>query len=228
MHSLGKDRNAEMMMTTIQRMLEPRNYAFDKDKLKVPSPVRSFVPTDIRETLLVARDAAEVAFHGLKRLDEHFKQCFYRLCPMDDIDRFEDHCYSIQRLFSWRVDYSSAKTLAPTPRFPAPMFRFHVDEAAYSAYIEEHEKLRLQYLNGPYLDWRMKGRDIDDLMRSSGVTEVDKRYCHKWWTEFTGEMKPWETRFDELVLPSWTEMVDILAAVIELAVDLDNEWELVY
>ncbi|KAL1955106.1 hypothetical protein VTO42DRAFT_9040 [Malbranchea cinnamomea] len=206
-------------------LLPSGRYVFDLDKIRLPRHLVIFTTTEIREAITAARTAATLAFRELKQLDEHYAQRFYRLCPLEPIHRFQNHCSSIDRLAQWAEDYyREDQTIAPTPKLPEFMFTFFVAEDAYLEYVVEHEEMKTEYLTGRYLDWRFKAQELVDKLYLSGISIVEKRQCLTWWNGFMNEMRKWETRLDELKLPTWGRMIDELAHTIENVVDLKDEW----
>lgn len=86
--------------------------------------------------------------------------------------------------------------------------------------------MKLDYLNGAYAGWRDQAQRFVDMVYLSGLSVVEKRAILMWWRGFMLEMRTWETRFEQMQLPSFEEVIDELSRKIEETVDVSNEWEL--
>jgi hypothetical protein len=84
--------------------------------------------------------------------------------------------------------------------------------------------MRLAYLNGPYLRWRWRKQQLDNLLAAPSIQEMDRKVNQRWWNEFVEEMAQWDQRVDFLILPTWEEIVTELTELIEERVDLNGEW----
>ena len=205
-------------------MLQANPYIFDKHRVRFPPYLSVIIPVEVRLASRHAHNAAGMAFQALKQLELHHAERFRRVCPMEPATRFNAHVTSIDRLLAWKPQYHQDHTLHSTPKIPEFQLRFHVEENAYKSYQNEYEEMRLAYLNGPYLRWWWRKRQLDELLAAPSIQEMDRKLSQRWWDEFLEEMAQWDRRVDVLILPTWAEIITELTELIEERVDLSNEW----
>ncbi|PYH45856.1 uncharacterized protein BP01DRAFT_391228 [Aspergillus saccharolyticus JOP 1030-1] len=156
------------------------------------------------------------------------------------------HTQSIDRLFNWRRDYIPGDpTLAPTAKIPCCALRFHIDEAAYTAYATRYTALLDWYLAKVYQPYREAVRAVEECLvpgkghdgghgadgsnssnaqPETAMPEMDRRQFKRWWEAvFVQEMMRWENRIPLLVVPSFEQVVGEVWEAVGDAVELEGE-----
>lgn len=74
---------------------------------------------------------------------------------------------------------------------------------------------------GPYVDWLRAKSHLEHVIETTGrMNEMNKRQWLRWWqVEFLGEMATWEETLEELILPSWEEIIDEIYQLVRERVD---------
>lgn len=198
-----------------------RRYIFDKDSLVLPSWLKSITPKAALTALHEVREAATIAFNGLKALELKHSARHKAMCPTTHPLQHALHADSVDRLINWATDMKPHNpTLAPAPKLSPYVLQFHVDQRAYDAFVEEYTRCLEEYVMGPYADWLRAKANLDDVVERSDMNELNLHQWRRWWEgEFLGEMAKWEERLEELVLPSWEEIVDEMYRLILERVD---------
>jgi hypothetical protein len=204
----------------------PRRYLFRRDKLRLPETLHHALPPHIRKSIRATTEAAGLAFQFLRQLDSHFAQRFYRLCPVEDAERFTNHCISIRVLLGGAENdlYTHVPLNTKEKKTPAAALDLHVDEYAYKQYIREHENLKWLYLRHPFALWRHRAAHCDYLLRTANIAPEDKRMCLDWFYGFIREMEGWDKKCSQLVLPTWEEMVNFVEETVGIVADASNPW----
>jgi hypothetical protein len=177
---------------------------FEKEKLILPLHLGLVVPLPVHHALGRARQAADDAFFSLKQLEHLWLDRYRRLCSVQDEAHLFLHIDSINRLFDWKVDHDlEDPTLAPAAKIPQVLLHFHVDEKAYAEYVEEFNETKNAYITGLFNEWQIKKYEMDIVLHSCKLREMDLKAWMEWWKYFLKEMRLWEMRVDQLVLPSY-------------------------
>lgn len=202
-------------------------YIFDMQNIRLPNHLYNICPKPLLDALQNVRHVASGTFAALKHVERQYNKRFYRMCPRDsehEKHHYYIHVESVRRLFNWKADHEPCcPTLAPSMKLSPFMLHFHVEEAAYAMYAAEYARLRMEYLDGPHRVWIDATGEVFDKLEAVGAefSEMEMRQFCRWWGSFLREMRKWEDRFDELVLPSWKEIVEELYDAIEERVELD-------
>lgn len=204
-------------------MSHTRRYIFDMYNIRLPNHLYSICPKELLDALDNVRIIASKTFAALKRLERQYNKRYYRMCPRHDEHHYYVHVESVRRLMNWKVDHDPCcPTLAPAAKLNPYLLHFHVEEEAYAAYAAEYARLRRQYLDGPHRAWIDATSAVFRALEGSDLSGMNMRHFCRWWTSFLREMRKWEDRFDELVLPPWEKIVEEVYDAIEERVDLEG------
>jgi hypothetical protein len=213
-------------MPTVMRF-PSRRYAMRRDKLMIPKKFGKILPDYLLRAILTATEAAGDAFKFIRDLDSHYAQRFYRLCPVQDEERFTNHCISVRLLLGGAENDLNAAIPLPMPskKAPAAALCLYLDEFAYKQYVREHENLKWLYLNHPFALWRRRAAELEHRIRYCGIIPPEKRMCLQWFHGYKREMQVWERKFHQLVLPSWEDMVNFLSETVTIVAAAGNPWD---
>ena len=202
-------------------------HTFDKQNIQIPMHLNAIAPRQVHLAITNVRSTASVAFQALRRLDNLYHKRFHRMCYVTHQKSYYLHAESIDRLLKWRNDFDECvfRTLAPCAKIPSFTLRFCVDEGAYTQYAMEFARLREEYIQGPYVRWLVTKRKMESVLLQTTMREMDRKQWLLWWTKFLTEMAKWEDRLNEMLLPTWTDIVDQLFSLIEERVELSEPWD---
>ena len=205
------------------------HYLFDQQNLQVPMHLNAIAPRQVHLGINHVRATAGLAFQGLKQLDGFYHKRFHRMCYPANERSYYMHAESIDRLLRWRKEFddswSKSTTLASCAKIPSFALQFCVDERAYAQYVAEFTQLREQYFQGPYVRWLVSKRKMETAISQTTMREMDRKQWLLWWRRFLAEMAKWEDRLNEILLPTWADIVDQLFGLIEERVDLSEQWD---
>jgi hypothetical protein len=203
-------------------------YIFDKQSLQIPMHLNAIAPRQVHLAITNVRLTASMAFQTLKKLDNFYHKRFHRMCYVAHERSYYLHAESIDRLLKWRNDFDDCtglRTLAPCAKIPSFTLRFCVDEGAYAQYVLEFARLREEYIQGPYVRWLVTKRKMENAFLQTTMREMDRKQWLLWWTKFLAEMAKWEERINEMLLPTWADIVNQLFNLIEERVELNEQWD---
>ncbi|WEW57849.1 hypothetical protein PRK78_003316 [Emydomyces testavorans] len=183
-------------------------------------------PVGMRLAFGQAYQAAEKARIQFTSLHKTLHYHLYRLCPVENISHFKEHCSAVDRLLSWADEHANilTNTLAPPAKIPSFVLKFHVEERAYRDYEQRYRERRNAFYNGALRAWRQARSSCEEMLRGCEIAPMDRMMCWEWWGRFLAEVARWESKLDELVVPGWAWVVEELASLIEERVDLGDYW----
>lgn len=210
------------MSSGISRNSMPsKRYIFDRECLSLPAWLKPITPKPVLQALHHVRDTASAAFNGRKLLELKHATRYKAMCPRDSSMRYLIHSESIDRLLNWDFDLKPHNpTLAPAAKLSPFVLQFHVDQRAYDTFAGEYTACLEEYIMGPYVNWLRAKSHMEHVIETGAMNEMNKRQWLRWWqVEFLGEMATWEETLEELILPSWEEIIDEIYQLIRERVD---------
>lgn len=169
-------------------------------------------------------DSATLAFRHLKSMEKLHSERYRAMCPRDDLTSYILHAESVDRLFTWGLDYVTGNpTLAPQAKLPSEILHFRVDQRAYNEFAMEYVAALERYLSGSYLAWRELKAKFEQAIPKAGFKEASRQQFLVWWKQtFLVEMAKWEDSLPGLLLPPWEQVVDDVYFAILERVEIAN------
>ncbi|KAL4879041.1 hypothetical protein BJY04DRAFT_220637 [Aspergillus karnatakaensis] len=194
----------------------PAMLTFEREHLVLPTYIKSRMGEDLLAAFDDCRLAAAKGFWSMRNINEERQKRFKFMCPTDDFARLAAHCTAIDRLVSWREDYTTADpTLAPTPKLPFGGIAINISRKAYEKWAAVYYQTLEAYINNEYQDHQLMKNNFEmkiDIAQNDGTLDKKDAFLLGFWFQehFARSMKQWEDCIPLLGLPCYEDLVNEL------------------
>lgn len=194
------------------------DYQYDPKDFQMPSYLK--VPHTIEDAVAQLHERAQIAITSMKQLSHLRSNRYANMCSPSLGTISKLHRWSIKRLFDWKVQWDPKDpTLVPSAKIPREVLKFTLDPQYYAKLYKTYNRWIQNFMIGPIRAWqKMKPLVITRAMQD--LNEYEYREWRYWWdTVYMPAMKKWEECLEDLLLPTWEDIVDEVYVMILERVD---------
>ncbi|OQD67339.1 hypothetical protein PENDEC_c039G00016 [Penicillium decumbens] len=188
-------------------------YDYAAKDFEMPSWLR--VPRSLQDAVAQLHERARIAITSMKQLSHLRSSRYDNMCPPSLDAVYTLHQWSIMRLFDWEAQWDPKDpTLISSPKIPRHVLRFTLDPLHYAKFYKTYSLWVQSFIGGPIRAWE-KMKPLVITRASQVLNEYEYQEWRYWWDNtYMPAMWKWEMCLQDLLLPTWEELVDELYAMI--------------
>lgn len=189
------------------------DYYYDPNDFEMPSWL--MVPPSMKDAIAQLHERAQITITSMKQLSHLRSSRYDNMCSPSLGVLYQLHRWSIKRIFDWEAQWDPKDpTLVPSAKIPREVLKFTLDPQHYAKFYKAYSLWIQNFMIGPIRAWE-KMKPLVITRASQVLTEHQYEEWRYWWENtYMPAMWKWETCLEDLLLPTWEDIVDEVYAMI--------------